>query len=255
MNKKKSFYLLVIILSLFLKNNIYTKKITDKENQIKNVSNIKEKRCALLLFGISYCSEYKHPYFNKKLKIEYNKSYHNYKKHIYKYFEDKGYVIDVYFSTNISNQQEHKKIIEIYKPISYSFLKDNKNKLLSRNEKLLDVTKLCLNSNIKYDTVLITRFDLKFKKNFDKSNIKLDKFNLVSVLEKKKYICDNFYLFPFSKLKAFNYIVKKNFKESFHNIRKELENIENKKFVNYILNENNFVSKLSFYKIYRNQIK
>ena len=146
------------------------------------------------------------------------------------------------------------KIIKKYKPINYSFIDNGKNNLLSRNEKILDVTNLCLNSNINYDLVLITRFDLIFQKKFDESNIQLDKFNLVSILEKNNLICDNFYLFPFSKLKKFNDIIKNNISKSFHNIKNDIENIENKEFVNYILNEHCLVKRLSFYRIHRNKL-
>ena len=209
-------------------------------------------RCAILLFGMSYC-KYRH-WTNKQLQINYRDSYDNYQKYIYKYLYDKGYSIDVYFSTNISNNVEHKKIIKKYKPIRYSFIPDEKNINLSRNKKLLNVIELCLNNNVDYDLILITRFDLLFQKDFEKSNIKLDKFNLVSILERYHLICDNFYLFPFSKLKKFYKITKKNINKSFHHIKNDIEKIVNKEFVNYILNEKDFIAKLSFYKIVRNYL-
>tara|TARA_X000000950_G_C13642170_1_gene548050 strand:- start:98 stop:667 length:570 start_codon:yes stop_codon:yes gene_type:complete len=186
------------------------------------------------------------------MQINYEDSYDNYQKYIYKYLNDKGYSIDVYFSTNISNNDEHKKIIKKYNPIRYSFIENEKNKELSRNKKLVNVIELCLNNNVDYDLILITRFDLLFQKDFEKSNIKLDKFNLVSILEIEYAICDNFYLFPFSKLKQFHEITKKNINESFHFIKDDIEKIDNKEFVNYILNEKTNIENLSFYKIVRN---
>lgn len=207
-------------------------------------------KCALLLFGMSIC-KYKH-WTNKMYQINYRDSYDNYQKYIYKYLNDKGYSIDVYFSTNISNDDEHKELIKKYKPIKYSFIHNNINKRLSRNKKLLNVVQLCLNNNIEYDLVLITRFDLLFQKEFEKSNIKLDKFNLVSILERNHLICDNFYLFPFSKLKQFHELTKKNINRSFHYIKDDIEKIDNKEFVNFILNEKKRISRLSFYKIVRN---
>lgn len=210
-------------------------------------------RCALLLFGISFGS-FQHWHTKKYYKVNYNDSYDNYQKYIYKYFYDKGYSIDVYFSTNISNNDEHKKIVKKYNPIKYSFIENEKNKYLSRNKKLLNVIELCINNNVDYDLILITRFDLLFQKDFEKSNIKLDKFNLVSTLEKKYAICDNFYLFPFSKLKQFYKITKKNIKKSFHKIKDDIEKIDNKEFVNYILNEKKDIGNLSFYQISRNYL-
>ena len=128
------------------------------------------------------------------------------------------------------------------------------NRHLSRNKKLLNVIELCLNNNVDYDLILITRFDLLFQKDFSKSNIKLDKFNLVSILEMDHLICDNFYLLPFSKLKKFYEIAKKNVHKSFHCIKQDIEKIDNKEFVNYILNEKKGSCSLSFYKIVRNYL-
>lgn len=210
-------------------------------------------KCALLLFGMSFC-KYKNWYSKKNMQINYKDSYDNYQKYIYKYFHDKGYSIDVYFSTNVSNNDEHKKIIKKYNPIRYSFIENEKNRILSRNKKLLNVIELCLNNNVDYDLILIIRFDLLFQKDFEKSNIKLDKFNLVSILEKDHLICDNFYLFPFPKLKQFHEITKKNINKSFHNIKDDIEKIDNKEFVNYILNEKKSIGNLSFYKIVRNYL-
>ena len=77
-----------------------------------------------------------------------------------------------------------------------------------------------MNNNIEYDLVFITRFDLLFQKNFNESNIQLDKFNLVSKLEHPKLICDNLYIFPFSKLKQFYTIVELYINCSLHKIKK-----------------------------------
>lgn len=210
-------------------------------------------KIALLLFGMSYC-EYTHWYSKKKLKINYMNSYDNYQNYIYKYFYDKGYDIDVYFTTNILSDEEKNNLIKKYKPVKYSFIKNKKNKILSRNEKLVNVIELCLNNNIKYDLVLVTRFDLFFNKDFSKSNIILEKFNLVSVLENNNLICDNFYLFPFYLLEKFYIIVKKNFKISHHLIKKDLEKINGTAYINYILNEKKIINQLTFYKIVRNYI-
>lgn len=221
--------------------------------------------CALLLFGMSFC-EYSHWSIETPLQINYINSYNNYKKYIYKYFYDKGYSIDVYFSTNASNNEEQNKIITKYNPVKYSFVENEEsstlsknNKLesstLSKNKKLINVIELCLSNMVNYDLVLITRFDLLFQIDFEKSNINLNKFNLVSTLERDNLICDNFYLFPFRNLKQFYEITKKNINKSFHFIKDDIEKIDNKEFVNYIFNEKNrFIHQLSFYKIIRNYL-
>ena len=65
---------------------------------------------------------------------------------------------------------------------------------------------------------------------------------------------DNFYLFPFPKLKQFHEITKKNINKQFHYIKDDIEKIDNKEFVNYILNEKKNIGNLSFYKIVRNYL-
>lgn len=115
---------------------------------------------------------------------------------------------------------------------------------------------MCLSSNIEYDLVLITRFDLLFQKDFKESNIQLDKFNLVSILEKDHLICDNFYLFPYKYLEKFyNIIVNKSINISHHCLKSDIENINGKDFVNYILNNYCNVGNLEFYKICRTYVK
>ena len=59
------------------------------------------KKLALILFGISY-SEYIHWDSLKygKLFINFKYSHQNYKDYIYSYFENLGYSIDTYISTN-----------------------------------------------------------------------------------------------------------------------------------------------------------
>jgi hypothetical protein len=106
------------------------------------------------------------------------------------------------------------------------------------------------NNDIKYDYVLITRFDLHFNDNFDNFDLFNDNLNLVSVLEKPDYIDDNFYFLPFSKLEALLQISLANYKKMFHFIKDELEQVFD---INYIKNEFKEVQNLSFYKIIRRE--
>ena len=208
-------------------------------------------KLAVLLFGMSK-TEYIHWRDNNTYFIDYEKSYENYKKFIFDFFKNKGYDIDVYFTTNMLDDKNKKEICEKYKPIKYTFIENGKNNTTSRNEKLNNVIDLCLNSGFTYDLILITRFDLLFQKEFDKSNIDFDKFNIVSILEMPNLICDNFYLFPYKYFQTFSNIVKQNLNVSFHLIQEQLYNELNIKSVNYILNENCRIRLLSFYKIVRN---
>jgi hypothetical protein len=56
-------------------------------------------KLALLLFGLSKSGDYYHGK-NTSYVVDYERSVENYKTHIYKYFEEKGYEIDVYIATN-----------------------------------------------------------------------------------------------------------------------------------------------------------
>ena len=44
------------------------------------------------------------------LDIDYTKSIDNYKEYIFEYFLNKGYTIDVYFSTNILSEDDKKDL-------------------------------------------------------------------------------------------------------------------------------------------------
>jgi hypothetical protein len=206
-------------------------------------------KLAVLLFGISKC-EFEHISNNIYL-VDYNNSYENYKKYIFDYFKNKGYDIDVYFTTNMLDDKDKKEICDKYNPVKCNFMENEKDRIISRNTKFNDVIDLCIESGIAYDLILITRFDLLFQKDFDKSNIQLDKFNLVSLLEKHDFICDNFYLFPYKYLHIFSNICKNKLNHIFHCIKNDLHQKIGIDSINYILNENTYIRYLSFYKIVR----
>lgn len=197
-------------------------------------------KLALLLFGISLEIN-KHWQYGTLYSVDYNNSYDNYQKYIFEYFTNKGYDIDVYISTNILFDKDKDELLNKYKPIKYSFIETK-----DKNKKINDVVDLCINEGKEYDIILITRFDLLFQKDFANSNIQFDKINIVSILEKPEYICDNFYLFPYKYLKDFQKIIKKCSNINHRNIKNDLENIAQ---INYILNENCDITALSFYKI------
>jgi hypothetical protein len=206
------------------------------------------KKLALILFGYSKESYY-HDNNKKIVNIDYKLSINNYKERIFKYFNDIGYDIDIFISTNEMSEEYQKQILSDFNPIAYEFIKSEKNKLFSRNTKLKNALEFCMNSNNTYDNICCTRFDLIFNKNFHGSNIDFEKFNLVSVLEVPHFICDNFYLFPGRLLSGFHKICSDNINNSAHILKYDIEKLSE---VNYILNENNMISLLSFYTIVRN---
>jgi len=162
-------------------------------------------KLALLFFGISLEIN-KHWQYGTSYSVDYNNSYENYQKYIYEYFKNKGYDIDVYISTNVLPENYKDDLLDKYKPVQYNFIEA----IEEYRHPLEDVINLCINEGREYDLILITRFDLFFTKGFENSNIQLDKFNIVTLVEYPDYICDNFYLFPYKYLSSFSNIIKEN---------------------------------------------
>lgn len=211
------------------------------------------KKLALLLFGVSYY-EYNH-FKGGNVKVDYKISVENYKKFIFEYFENLGYEIDVFFATNVMDNDEKEKLLEVYKPVDYVFMEHNNDKKVGRNEKFINAIELCRrHKDNNYDHVLMTRFDLLFKKNFQESHIEFDKFNLVSILEKDDYVCDNFYFFPIRMLDSFKELCDFWKWRRYHDLKHKFEERWGIDSVHYILNEHTWVNNLSFYKIVRTYI-
>jgi len=221
------------------------------------------KKIAICFFGLSKCKDGECRRNKKCMEIDHFKyNYENYQEKIFDYFLGKGYKIDVYFSTNDNmNDIDKNKLINAYKPINYNFIDENlypavqpggptPTKMASKHRKVENVLEMCLDSKIDYDLVLLTRFDLIFNDNFNESNIKLDKFNIVSELESKHFICDNFYLFPFKYLREFLEIAKdyRTTLKGYHVMRGSIEKRLNTE-INMIKNEKKPVLDLTFYKI------
>ena len=208
------------------------------------------KKVALIFFGLSYYKYFNHWTCGNYI-VDFRNSYENYQKFIYSYFHKLGYEIDVYFCTNILEEEHLIELLNMYKPKKYTMIKNYNNKFESRNTKLSSAVKCCLDSGVKYDVCLITRFDLLFQKEFETCNINFETINIVSILEKPNLICDNFYLLPYRLLEEFYKLIENNIYTRFHDIRKPLSKISE---INYIYSEHVVVSKLSFYKIIRTQI-
>lgn len=227
------------------------------------------KKMAILLYGISYHSDFKHFKYSK-IKIDYRQSIENYKNILISYFKKKNFSIDIFIVTNDHNLK--KDIINDYNPINYEFITDSKNqydkynkskinngphslRYFFTNTKKLKLLELCLNNSKKnkiyYDSIIMTRFDLKFNISLDEVNINYGMFNLVSVLENPNLIDDNFYLFPGSNLENFIKILKNNLNIWGHNFK----DLFSEKFdINYLYNENLNIKYLNFYRIIRDRI-
>ncbi len=234
-----------------------------------------KKKIAILLYGLSYCENFKH--FNKKqFNINYKKSLENYKNVLFNYFNSNYFDIDIFICTNKSKKND--ELINDFKPKKYLFIEDNinnmktyydenksnileKNKLLKiqhperyyyTNIKKLSVLKLCKEyseeNKIKYNNIIITRFDLKFNISFEEANINYGMFNVISMLEKPNLIDDNFYLFPYYNINNLIKILEENLCEWGHSYKKYFDDIFD---LNFLYNENKNIKFLSFYSINR----
>ena len=200
-------------------------------------------KVAICLFGVS------RGIIRNQL-VDYRKSLSNYRKYLFDYFLSKGYEIDIYLCTNKMDQEHLLELLEDYNPIQYSCIKNLEFNVHSRNQKITNVVHQVIESNHIYDHVCVTRFDLHFQKSFHESNINIEKFNVVSVLENPGAICDNFYLFPFSMIGPFYQTLVQCQMMWSHQIQRNIEdNI--KEPIHFITDERTFVRYLTFYKIVR----
>ena len=160
-------------------------------------------KLAIGLFGISYKENYEHWRLGR-VTIDYRKSLENYRKYLFEYFESLGYQIDVYLATYDSkmiNQLKHDYQPKEVRLIEHLYATgDLWYNLLVGRQSRHNCIKACLemiiNSQQAYDHILLTRFDLIFCKPLSSVSIDCNALNIVSILESREVICDNFYLFP-----------------------------------------------------------
>jgi hypothetical protein len=232
---------------------------------------MEKKNMAILFSGIHYMDSYHH-FTNKNIKIDYREYIKNIKTKIYGHFE-KEYTIDTFFSTN--NSIYLNDLINTYKPIAYDsneysdLLKDilpnnkiNKNNNSYKKLKALRLlTNHILETNKNYDLILLTRFDIYIVKEL--TNVDINKFNIVSIVDNEFMCDDNLYIFPIHYLNTFFniFVTKCIVFETLFKLNKPpiqysmlghyLKNdIEKNMQVNYICNDKyNPVHNLTFFKL------
>jgi hypothetical protein len=220
----------------------------------------KDKKLAICLFGLSK-EKYRHWGYDDRWKtksqypifdINWKHSLDNYKEYLFDYFKNQGYSIDIYFCTHDNNMSEDdkKELINTYNPIDYSFINIGNicANISSKNRKINKVIDLCLNSKKEYDHILITRFDLHFKKSFNDHKLDFNLFNIISELQCSKVICDNFYFFPFKLLPNFKNALDKIGNKSYHYLKPFIEEFSK---IHYVYNEYTDITSLTFYTIVR----
>lgn len=194
---------------------------------------------ALLLCGKHFSLQYKR---QNKIGIDFRKYVGNIQSRIIDFFSRQQYKIDIFISTDCSDMLT--ELLCTYKPVCHNVNGSNKvQKMLAGIKMIEDYTV------VKYDTVVISRFDIYYKEDF--INIDYDKLNIISILEQPWFCDDNFFLMPYSFLSDFKQIIlqQKQYVSSqlyFH----LLKNVFEKRLpVHYIKNEHVEVKCLTFFKL------
>lgn len=207
------------------------------------------KRLAIVFTGLHYapvCRDWHFAHVTDVVnRVDFRQYVKNIKTMLYGYFENKGYLIDTFISTSHSVIDD--ELVTTYRPEKIIYLENT-----SRLNKIMGAFKmLSEHTPEQYDLICFTRFDIHFMKNFD--NINVNKFNIVSVLEKEDLIDDNIYIFPQNYLAQFGNILhifstvgNSNGRLIFHTAKKMFHDAFD---INYICNENVSVPNLSFFKL------
>ena len=160
---------------------------------------------AVGLFGIHYINQLNH-WMGWNIDMDYKNCYENNKNLLYNNLN-----CEFYSSTYFSE-----KINELLNDYKFNSIKlqhiDNKveidvgNNWSKRNKRFKETIKLILESNIKYEYVILTRYDIFFNQNPFQLNVDYSKINVICKAKcgnNDGIIDDNFYFMPYNKLKEF----------------------------------------------------
>lgn len=169
-------------------------------------------RFALLLRGIAFCGNYRHPSKNIMM-IDYKKSIENYKDYIFK-----NNNVDVFYHTYYSGGLNIGELNAYLNPKAYSITMDHEDKSIPNVHKyqssvysLMSVLNLfnsyVLTNKCEYDYIIVTRFDLLFKLNIDQLILEKDTFMISCMTENPRLMDDNFFMSGPELFKKFLYIL------------------------------------------------
>ena len=155
-------------------------------------------KIAILLSGLHYITpeivtDTNSPY------LDFRQYTRNIQEYIYKFFQGKGYDTDTFICTQDSIL--YNELVDIYKPIRLSCISNTEDRRISKSIEVLRLFKEYIRvTNVAYDMVCLTRFDIYFLRYL--INIDYTKINIISKID-TNLIDDNFYLFPISMLNEF----------------------------------------------------
>ena len=186
---------------------------------------IKKSKVAILKYGMSYGS-YKHWRGDKNVNVNYNMFHDNHKS----LFDSQFGMYDTFFATRYLNDNKTRHLKALLNPRDYhiyntpgsSDIRLTDDKDMNRNLQFLKVIELCLLSDIKYDYVMLTRFDIMYHFGIDvldtcKINVVTEVTNTIPGEnppgENVRTFDDNFYFLPYKYLSDFYYEYKLEFEK------------------------------------------
>lgn len=157
------------------------------------------------LFGVHYIDNLEH-WMNWKVNVDYKFTYENNKHFLYNQQDEFLFYSSTYFSNKLQEliQDFNFRILKLKQVNNVKLSVDNN--FIRRNQIFKETIKLILEDNIDLDYVILTRYDINFKKKVFDLNIDYDKINLMCKAKwgvVSNLVDDNFYLLKYSKLEEF----------------------------------------------------
>lgn len=167
-------------------------------------------KLAVILHGLAYCEGYYSNHTLKHVDINYKRSLQNYKDMLFK-----NHDVDIYFHTYNTPNLDKGELINSYKPVKFKITElvnnstgeDYSNKIGSLKNSFVQSLELLDNDLInQYDYIIVTRFDLLFKKDINSLHLE-NKFMISCMCEVANLCDDNFFIFPPTYFNTFKEII------------------------------------------------
>lgn len=186
-------------------------------------------KIAVLLRGYMYKNTYKH-WTNKYYTIDYISNFKNIKEQILSNNE-----IDLYIVTYKNSKYDIDHINNVFNPKDILLL-DNDNNKYKQMDCLEKGLKMIKDKNIKYNYLLITRFDLSFKKNIYQLEYDFEKINFIwNEINEPTRVGDCLHFLNYNLLDIFIEAVEKcNYRVCCHYLSEFID----KNYVNIIFKDN-----------------
>lgn len=209
-----------------------------------------DKKIAVGLFGVHYQKELAH-WMGWKPNVDYKTTIENNREALFNNFNAHFYS-STYFSSVLNDLINDYKF-EYLKLKHINNVKQNlEDAFFIRNSIFLDTINLIIESNHKYDYVLLMRYDMYFKQKSILDLINPEKINFICRAKwgvNENLIDDNFYFMPYNKLLNFYCEISKIPKKiSSHEYCNYIDNNE----IHYLIDGKYYSHEIPIYSIMRN---